>query len=185
MSFDFNTGENLPVPDANLNDHHGTRCAGLIAAKANNGVCGVGIAYNARISAIRILSMNVQTKNEAAAVTYKYHDNHIYSCSWGPPDDGRAVDAPAKMVLEAFADGIVNGRSGRGSVYVFAAGNGKSTIDCCNYDGYANGIFSITVGAIDEDDRMPLYMEPCSAQLICAYSSNLRNKIVSFLHLKK
>lgn len=33
-------------------DHneHGTRCAGEIAAVANNGVCGVGIAYEASIS---------------------------------------------------------------------------------------------------------------------------------------
>lgn len=28
---------------------HGTRCAGEVAAVANNGVCGVGVAYNARI----------------------------------------------------------------------------------------------------------------------------------------
>jgi len=33
-------------------DHneHGTRCAGEIAAVANNGVCGVGVAYNAAIA---------------------------------------------------------------------------------------------------------------------------------------
>lgn len=28
---------------------HGTRCAGEVAAVANNGICGVGVAYNARI----------------------------------------------------------------------------------------------------------------------------------------
>lgn len=28
---------------------HGTRCAGEIAAKANNDNCGVGVAYDARI----------------------------------------------------------------------------------------------------------------------------------------
>lgn len=28
---------------------HGTRCAGEVAAAANNGVCGVGVAYNAKI----------------------------------------------------------------------------------------------------------------------------------------
>ena len=28
---------------------HGTRCAGEIASAGNNGVCGVGVAYNARI----------------------------------------------------------------------------------------------------------------------------------------
>jgi subtilisin family serine protease len=28
---------------------HGTRCAGEVAAKANNSICGVGVAYNANI----------------------------------------------------------------------------------------------------------------------------------------
>lgn len=28
---------------------HGTRCAGEVAAQANNSVCGVGVAYNAKI----------------------------------------------------------------------------------------------------------------------------------------
>lgn len=28
---------------------HGTRCAGEVAAVANNGICGVGVAYNAKI----------------------------------------------------------------------------------------------------------------------------------------
>ena len=28
---------------------HGTRCAGEVAAVANNSICGVGVAYNAKI----------------------------------------------------------------------------------------------------------------------------------------
>lgn len=29
---------------------HGNKCAGVIAAEANNNVCGVGLAYNAKIA---------------------------------------------------------------------------------------------------------------------------------------
>lgn len=32
-----------------LGARHGTRCAGEVAAIANNGFCGIGVAYNARI----------------------------------------------------------------------------------------------------------------------------------------
>ena len=32
-----------------LSDRHGTRCAGEVAAEAGNGVCSVGVAYEARI----------------------------------------------------------------------------------------------------------------------------------------
>ena len=28
---------------------HGTRCAGEVAAEGNNGICSVGVAYNAKI----------------------------------------------------------------------------------------------------------------------------------------
>lgn len=53
-------GPTRPVPEASpalstanilllAPDRHGTRCAGEVAAVANNGVCGVGVAYNARI----------------------------------------------------------------------------------------------------------------------------------------
>lgn len=72
----------------------------------------------------------------------------------------------------------MHGRGGAGSVYVFAAGNGKST-DNCNYDGYANGLFSLTIGAIDTNNAMPAYMEPCAAQLAVTYSSGADRKIVT------
>lgn len=32
-----------------LHLRHGTRCAGQVAAAANNQICGAGIAYNARV----------------------------------------------------------------------------------------------------------------------------------------
>lgn len=38
-----------PPLTCSLLRRHGTRCAGEVAAVANNGVCGVGVAYNARI----------------------------------------------------------------------------------------------------------------------------------------
>lgn len=36
---------------------HGTRCAGEAAAVANNGICGVGVAYNAKIGGKEIFTL--------------------------------------------------------------------------------------------------------------------------------
>ena len=36
---------------------HGTKCAGVIAAEANNSFCGVGIAYSANISGKQVLHL--------------------------------------------------------------------------------------------------------------------------------
>jgi len=42
---------------------------------------------------------------------------HIYSASWGPEDDGKTVDGPARLAEEAFFRGVsqVSRRACRGS----------------------------------------------------------------------
>lgn len=168
-SYDFN--DKTPEPRPRLyDDKHGTRCSGEVAA-AKNDVCGVGMAYDSRVAGIRILSKPIDDADEAAAVNYNYQNNDIYSCSWGPPDDGQTMDAPGILIKRAIVNGVQNGRNGKGSIFVFAAGNGAASDDNCNFDGYTNSIYSITVGAIDREGKHPSYSESCSAQLVVAYSS--------------
>lgn len=128
---------------------------------------------------IRILSKLITDADEAVALNYAYHDNLIYSCSWGPPDDGRAMDEPGILIKRAIVNGINKGRRGLGSVFVFATGNGASSGDNCNFDGYTNSIYSITVGAVDHKGLHPFYSEECSAQLVVTYSSGSGDAIVS------
>ena len=168
-SYDFNDHTDEPRPRLS-DDRHGTRCAGEIAA-VKNGVCGVGVAYNAKIGGLRILSAVISDEDEAVAMNYAYQQNQIYSCSWGPPDDGRSMDAPGILIKKAIVNAIQNGRQGKGNIYVFAAGNGARSGDNCNFDGYTNSIYSITVGAIDRKGLHPYYSEECSAQLVVTYSS--------------
>ena len=168
-SFDFN--DNRPEPKPTLSDDkHGTRCAGEVSA-AKNDVCGVGVAYDSKIAGIRILSKLISDADEAIAMNYDYQNNQIYSCSWGPPDDGRSMDAPGILIKRAMLNGIQNGRGSLGSIYVFASGNGAASEDNCNFDGYTNSIYSITVGAVDRTGQHPYYSEKCSAQMVVTYSS--------------
>ena len=74
---------------------------------------------------------------------------------------------------------VQQGRGGLGSIYVFASGNGASNGDNCNFDGYTNSIYSITVGAVDRKGQHPYYSEHCSAQLVVTYSSGSGDAIVS------
>ncbi|PGH20707.1 hypothetical protein AJ80_03467 [Polytolypa hystricis UAMH7299] len=168
-SYDFNEHTNVPKPRL-FDDKHGTRCAGEIAAVRND-VCGVGVAYDSKVAGIRILSKPVSDEDEASAINYKYQDSQLYSCSWGPVDDGRTMDAPSTLMKRAMVNGIQKGRQGLGSIFVFAAGNGAASEDNCNFDGYTNSIYSVTVGALDKEDIHPYYSESCSAQLVVAYSS--------------
>jgi len=165
-----NAGPKLPT------DRHGTRCAGQIVAQSK---CNSGVAPEASISAIRLLgdeNDGISVEREVQAVTWLNQANHIYSCSWGPADDGRSVEGPANQVLRAFIRGLAEGRMGLGSIFIFAAGNGGKGIDNCNFDGYANAPFSITIGAVDINDETPSYMEECSAMLAVTYSSSTSSK---------
>ena len=47
---------------------------------------------------------------------------------------------------EALTLSVSKGRYGYGNVFVFASGNGGSMNDNCNYDGYANSVYTVTVG---------------------------------------
>ncbi|KAI6861264.1 hypothetical protein KC323_g5924 [Hortaea werneckii] len=168
-SYDFNDQVDDPKPRLS-DDHHGTRCAGEVAAVRND-VCGVGIAYDGKVSGVRILSRMISDADEAVAMNYAYQENQIYSCSWGPPDDGQSMDAPGILIRRAMVNGIQKGRSGLGSIYVFAIGNGAANDDNCNFDGYTNSIYSVSVGGIDRKGLHPYYSEKCSAQLVVTYSS--------------
>jgi len=177
-SWDYNDDRPEPIPTLS-NDQHGTRCAGEVAA-AKNDVCGLGVAYESKVAGIRILSGPISDIHEAAAMNYKFQHNQIYSCSWGPLDDGKSMDAPGILIKKAMVNGVQNGRSGLGSVFVFATGNGALSEDNCNFDGYTNSIYSISVGALDREGHHPSYSELCSAQLVVAYSSGGSDSIVSY-----
>ncbi|ODA79192.1 hypothetical protein RJ55_04784 [Drechmeria coniospora] len=174
-SWDFNDSGPEPKPRLS-DDRHGTRCAGEVAAVRND-VCGVGVAYDAKFAGIRILSKPISDADEAEAMIYGYQENQIYSCSWGPRDDGRSMEAPGVLIRRAMLRGIQEGRGGLGSIYVFASGNGAASDDNCNFDGYTNSIYSITVGAVDRAGQHPYYSELCSAQLVVTYSSGSGDSI--------
>lgn len=92
-----NDPDPMPHPDEENGNHHGTRCAGEIAAVPNNSFCTVGVAYGSRIAGIRVLDGPLTDSMEAIAFNKHYQINDIYSCSWGPDDDGKTVDGPHQL----------------------------------------------------------------------------------------
>lgn len=89
------------------------------------------------------------------------------------------MEAPSPLIQKAVLNGIENGRDGKGSIFVFASGNGASSGDQCNFDGYTNSIYSVTVSAVDWKGQHPYYSETCAANMIVAYSSGGGGGIVS------
>ncbi|XP_068601964.1 proprotein convertase subtilisin/kexin type 7 [Brachionichthys hirsutus] len=189
-SYDLNSNDPdpMPHPDVHSENHHGTRCAGEIAALPNNSFCAVGVAFGSKVAGIRVLDGPLTDSLEAVAFNKHYQVNDIYSCSWGPDDDGFTVDGPHPLGKAALQHGVIAGRKGFGSIFVVASGNGGQYNDNCNYDGYANSIYTITIGAVDERGRMPFYAEECASMLAVTFSSGgskLRSIVTSDWSMQK
>ncbi|XP_060079675.1 PC3-like endoprotease variant B [Ylistrum balloti] len=166
ISADFNDNDYDPKPDlSNPDNSHGTRCAGEIAGAANNGVCSVGIAYNSRIGGVRILDGIVTDALEAQAIIHMISKVDIYSASWGPRDDGMTMEGPSLASKAALALGVKKGRNGKGSLYVWATGNGGINDDCCGADGYVGARETISIGSINDNGMRPCFMEICSSTM--------------------
>ncbi|CAH3018431.1 unnamed protein product, partial [Porites evermanni] len=173
-SYDFVEDDRIPVPSGKTVSGHGNSCAGVIAGVANNSLCGVGLAYNAKIAGIRLYDDNFESTDatESAALLHNINMIDIYSNSWGPGDMGWQVEGPGVLTSRAIELGIQKGRGGLGAIYTFAAGNGGITQDSCAYNGYVNSIYVIAINGVNKDGSNPTYAEECPAIMATAYSSD-------------
>nr|CAD7434599.1 unnamed protein product [Timema monikensis] len=123
------------------------------------------------VAGVRMLDGAVNDAVEARALGLNPDYIDIYSASWGPEDDGKTVDGPGPLARRAFIHGVTKGRKGKGSIFVWASGNGGSHTDSCNCDGYANSIYTLSISSATQGGRKPWYLEECSSTLATTYSS--------------
>lgn len=169
----MNNRDEDPMPryDQMDTNRHGTRCAGEVAAAANNSLCSVGVAFGASIGGVRMLDGDVTDAVEARSLSLNSQHIHVYSASWGPDDDGKTVDGPGELATRAFLEGISKGRGGKGSIFIWASGNGGREHDNCNCDGYTNAIWTLSISSATQNGHVPWYSEACSSTLAATYSS--------------
>jgi kexin len=174
-----NRGSIWPVPCTRAEDEHGTAVAGLVLARDDNAIGVVGVASRASLVAYDALSTSYDI-DIADALTRDNQLNAIYQNSWGSFDDGHLHPSDA-VFTAAIESGLLTGRQGKGSIYVFAGGNGgcypvdgKCQVDNSNFDGYINQRGIVTVCAVDDKGMSPWYGEPGATLTVCAPSSGLK-----------
>jgi len=158
-------------------DWHGTAVAGIVSAKGNNSLGITGVSYNSSLIGIRLIAEGCTTdltsdESEALALNHQLDYVDIYTNSWGPADDGNILGEIGPFALKALENGVSNGRDGLGSIYVWAAGNGKANLDNSNKDAYANSRYTIAVGATNWKGELTDYSEFGSNVLTVAPSHN-------------
>lgn len=170
LSWDYNSNDPNPI-----HNQHGTAVAGIIAATANNGKGGLGVAPGAQIAGIRAHSTT--DLNESLALDHK-RSIHAYNNSWGPADGSRKLDGPGPLARAAIQAGIAHGRGGLGAIYCWAVGNGGGS-SSANYDGYANSRYAIAVGAHTDQGQHAFYSEGGANLLITVPSDGGFNAITT------
>ncbi|XP_028457908.1 proprotein convertase subtilisin/kexin type 5 [Perca flavescens] len=180
-SYDVNGQDEDPSPNYSNNafNYHGTQCAGMVAAAANNSQCTVGVSFHARIGGIRMLDGDVTDMVEAQSLCFRPQYIDIYLASWGPEDDGATLEGPGPLTRLALHNGIKTGRHGRGSVFVWASGNGGRRGDHCSCDGYSSSIYTISISSSTRRGSQPDYLEQCASTLATAYTGGEKEEMVT------
>jgi subtilisin family serine protease len=161
---DVSLRKNNPRPkDQYYPENHGTACAGVACAAGNHKASGV--APEAKLMPIRLVS-NLGSQAEADAFEWAAdHGADVISCSWGPADGdwwnpndsqhNQIVSLPDSTRL-AIDYAVNHGRGGKGCVITWAAGNGNESVE---NDGYASYEKVIAVAACNDRSKRSVYSD--------------------------
>ncbi len=177
---DINDGDTDPSPNAILDnistpfvneaedgDNHGTAVAGLAAARSNNGIGVSGVAPEATLVGIRLTAGPSTASEEATAFGHFSNVVQIKNNSWGPYDVPWILGIIDPVAKAAFVNGVANGRSGLGTIYTWAGGNGRDNQDQSNKDAYANSIEVFAIGALTRSG-VPAYYSEYGTNLVAS-----------------
>lgn len=165
-NFDLMIANGGPAgPSAN----HSTAVAGLAAAEGNNRRGITGVAPAASLASLVIFRANdTSVEEEALQTMFQYRlevvqvQNHSWISSSG------FLSGPTLLEEVGISNAISQGRSGRGTILVRAAGNGRQYGDNANDDGYVSDPRAIAVGAIRSDGKITTYSNPGACLLVAA-----------------
>lgn len=123
-NYSYNADDDSSPSVFDTDQDHGTHVAGIMVAKANNNHQIAGIADEAkliRISHSMLLKVNTATELASGISWAWQHDADVINCSWGDEDEDSLLHSA--LLESALINAMTLGRSGKGTVIVFAAGN--------------------------------------------------------------
>ena len=162
---DYTGGGDIYIPF----EHHGTRVAGLIAARDNE--IGVrGVAPRATVYGYNFL-VESTIRNMLDAMTRNRDVTAASNNSWGPTI-GPGWDRAPTLWKRAIEAGINSGYDRKGVFYAFAAGNGHEEGDNANLDEIANFYGVTAVCAVNDHYTRSGYSEMGANLWVCAPSND-------------
>ncbi|MCW7491360.1 S8 family serine peptidase [Leptospira sp. 2 VSF19] len=147
---------------------HGSAVGGVIAARGGNSLGVRGAAPCSKLVGVNILEKStIYTSDEYRAMVNESARVSISNNSWGSPDKYGWLWPSSSLWQQGVNEGITKGKSGKGTVYVWAAGNGANggtiaspvLVDNANYDGQANYYGVMAIGGIGQNGKKAAYSE--------------------------
>ncbi|VAY87473.1 Fibronectin type III domain protein [hydrothermal vent metagenome] len=161
--------DNLPTiskgndPTSVTKETHGTMVAGIVGARAFNGLGLRGVAPFVSISATNFIQ-DGSVYPDMLDTIWKDPNIDIFNNSWG------SKEIYKRFLYEQYMEsGTTTGRDRKGAIYVFAAGNGREIGDNSNFDYTTGNRFVITVAAINSHNYYSSYSTPGANNLVSAY----------------
>lgn len=150
--YDFVNGDADPMDD----NGHGTHCAGIIGAEANNGVGITGVNQKPKIMALKMLDAEGDGWGGEEVACYNYiskaQDLGLDVCainnSWGGGEESEIFNTLVDIVGK------------KGAVSCFAAGNSaedNDDEDTYSYPSTMDSEYKISVGAVNEYGKPASY----------------------------
>ncbi len=177
IDIDVIGNDNDPVPQPLGVETHGTSVAGIAAAIGDNNTGMTGVAFDATLVGIRLITdLGTIDSEEAKALSHQSNPENssdridILNNSWGPVDG--MLRGPGSLTRMAVENAIQNGRGGLGSIFVWSGGNAGCEGDRTDFNGYANSRFGIAVASSQAGGEHSDYSEPGACILVNAPSDD-------------
>ncbi len=173
----------IPITD---HDDHGTSVAGLIAAVGNNGLGGVGVAFDATLSGINLLrdpviGINNEDSDDWVEALLHAAAFDVMNNSWGATpqflesESLLAPDSDDARTVAAYAEIMAEGRDGLGTVILQAAGNDTMN---ANGEGVNAARFTATIAAVDGNGDAEWYTNYGANVLVSAPAGSVTTTLV-------
>ncbi len=155
----------------NAGDAHGTSVAGLIAAIGGNVQGGVGGSFNATLTGVDIFGPGGNAYLFGAMNEQDRFDVTNHSWGWVNPFTDNRLDASWSSFFSGLQDAAANGRAGKGTIQMVAAGNDRTGFDNANTSNFTSSRFVNAIAAIADNGQVSYYSNP-GASLLVASPSN-------------
>ena len=172
LGYDFLDGDGDASPMA-ADEAHGTAVSGVAAAAGNNALGVAGAAFRSGLIPVRLIGGPISDEDIANAFLHQLDSFDVCNNSWGPGSlGGTRLAVMGDIELAAFEKATSTGRGGRGSVFVFSAGNDAEYDDNSNYSQENASVYVITVGAIGVRGAKSVYSEPGASTVVSSPSND-------------